>query len=526
MGKYEPNVVLKKRSMQNIECFFALRNKSPVSLQVIYNLNRKIIFRGINMKTMEQTAQCILDMDATQVANLIIHKKMTSREAVEQYIAHIQKINPLVNGLVENRFAAALEEADQADYRIAHNEPGGRLLGVPITIKEAFHVAGMQTTGGLIRRKGFVQQRDAEVVRRLKAEGAIILGKTNTPELCFCQETDNKLYGRTNNPHDLERTAGGSSGGEAAMIAAGGAAAGIGSDIGGSIRFPSHFNGVVGFKSGNGQVSSEGSYPSEGHELQTRMLGIGPIVKSVRDARLLYNIVAKKPAEKKQFSQFTINVLPKTEYPLTPGIAHILDSVFADFSQEFNAEREVPPYFEESAKIWQEVMSIDGAEGPKQEAFGGKLAQPMQAYAKERLTGKADIHRYLSWALVGAGLFKPSPKRLEKIQKALQHGDHILDGYLHGHVLVMPIYHTGAPKHGMMYNDIFSIKKTYQIYMPYVAYANVWGLPALTIPAGVDENGMPVGIQLISKNGNEDVLFGLGEWLEARLGSYRRAHLT
>lgn len=477
------------------------------------------------MVTNGQTATSILDMDATQIAELIAARKMTSREAVEQYIAHIKRINPLVNGLVENRFAAALEEAEEADRKIAQNEAGGRLLGVPITIKEAFDVTGMQTTGGLLRRKGFVQHTDAEVVRRLKAEGAIVLGKTNTPELCFCQETDNKLYGRTNNPHDLTRTAGGSSGGEAAMIAAGAAAAGLGSDIGGSIRFPSHFNGVVGFKSGNGQVPAEGSYPKVEHELQSRMLGIGPIVKSVRDARLLYNIVAEKPAPAKQLAQFTFNVLPKTAYPLSPATAHLLDSIYADLLQEFHAEREVPPYFEESAQIWQEIMSIGGAEGPRQEAFGGPSGLPMQAYVKERLTGKADIHKYLSWALVGAGLFKPTPRRLKKIHKAIRHGDHILDGYLHQHILVMPVYHTGAPKHGMMYSEIFSIKKTYQVFMPYTAYANVWGLPALTVPVGKDENGMPVGVQLISKNGNEAALFSLGEWLEAHYGGYRRARL-
>jgi fatty acid amide hydrolase 2 len=465
-------------------------------------------------------------MDATEVAKSIASGKVTSRDAVEQYVAHINRINPLVNGLVEDRFAAALEEAEEVDRKIAQNETGGRLFGVPITIKEAFHVAGMQTTGGLLRRKGFVQHKDAEVVRRLKAEGAIILGKTNTPELCFCQETDNKLYGRTNNPHDLKRTAGGSSGGEAAMIAVGAAAAGLGSDIGGSIRFPSHFNGVIGFKSGNGQVSAEGSYPPINHELQTRMLGIGPIVKTVRDARFLYNIVAKAPAPRRQLGHFKFNVLPKTAYPLSPATAHLLDSIYSDLLQEFDAEREVPPYFEDSARIWQEIMSIDGAEGPKQEAFGGKSGQPMQAYVKERMTGKADIHKYLSWALVGAGLFKPTPKRLKSIQKAIRHGDHILDGYLHGHVLVMPVYHSGAPKHGMMYSEIFSIKKTYQVFMPYVAYANVWGLPALTVPVGIDENGMPVGVQLISKNGNEDVLFRLGEWLEARYGGYRRAQVA
>ncbi len=477
------------------------------------------------MKTDERKIHSILDMDATQLAGLIAQREITSRKAVETFIAHIRRINPLVNCFVEDRFAEALKEADRADAQIAEGSAEGKLLGVPISIKEAFDVVGMQTTGGLLRRKGFVQYRDAAVVRKLKEEGAIILGKTNTPELCFCQETDNKLYGRTNNPHDLSRTAGGSSGGEAALIAAGGAAAGVGSDIGGSIRFPSHFNGVVGFKSGNDQVSPIGTYPTVEEDLQKRMLGIGPIVKTVRDARLLYSIVANMPMAKKQLEQFTINVLPSTSYPLSPQTAHTLDLLFAELSQVFKMEREVPAYFEDSAGLWQEIMSIGGAESTKGEAFGDQTAQAMQEYVKERLTGNAGIHRYLSWALIGASMFKPSANRVKKIRKFLEHGDHILAGYFNNHILVLPVYHTGATKHGMVYSEIFSLKKTYMQYMPYVAYANVWGLPALTVPIGIDENGMPIGVQLISKNGNEDTLFELGEWLEKYGTGYRRAQL-
>ncbi len=477
------------------------------------------------MKTIQHEIHNILDMDATQLAGLIAQQEITSRQAVEIFIAHIRRINPMVNCFVEGRFIKALEEADRADAQIAAGNPRGKLLGVPISIKEAFDVAGLQTTGGLLRRKGFFRNTDAEVVRKLKAEGAIVLGKTNTPELCFCQETDNKLYGRTNNPHDLSCTAGGSSGGEAALIGAGGAAAGIGSDIGGSIRFPSHFNGVIGFKSGNDQVSAEGTYPIVEVDLQKRMLGIGPIVKTVRDARLLYSIVAKMPLMEKKLEPFTINIMPQTDYPLSPETAHALDSIYADLSQIFKTEREVPAYFEDTAGLWQEIMSIGGAEEMKREAFGIQPSQPMQEYMKERLTGNSVIHRYLSWALIGASLFKPSANRVKKIRKFIEHGDHILARYFNNHILIMPVYHTGAAKHGIVYSEIFSIKKTYMQYMPYVAYANVWGLPALTVPVGNDENGMPIAVQLISKNGNEEAIFELGEWLERQYSGYQRAQL-
>ena len=474
---------------------------------------------------MERTELAVADMDATELAELIEKGTITSRKAVELYIEQLEKINPAVNCLVENRFEEALAEADEADRRIAANKAEGKLLGVPISMKEAFHVKGMQTTGGLLHRKGMVQSTDAEVVQRLKSEGAILLGKTNTPELCFCQETDNKLYGRTNNPWDLTRTAGGSSGGEAALIAAGGAAAGFGSDIGGSIRFPSHFNGVIGFKSGKGQVSSFGSYPKESHELQRRMLGIGPIVKSVRDARLIYNIAAKVPAEEKNLENFTINILPETGYPLSLETAHFLDSIYASSKELFKMKPEVPPYFRETSAIWQEIMSIDGANGAAKEAFGSRPVRPYRTYLKEKATGKADLHRYLSWALIGASLFKPSEKRLKEIENIIVSGDEELEVYLENQILVFPVYHRAAPKHGEVYKEIFSIKKTYLSYMPYIAYANVWGLPALTVPVGKDGDGMPIAVQIISKNGNEDALFAFGEWLETNFPAYERAEV-
>ncbi|RLQ91548.1 amidase [Planomicrobium sp. Y74] len=477
------------------------------------------------LNTPELVDSLVLDLDAAELAQLIKEKKISSRKAVEIYIAQLNRINPAINCLVENRFEEALQEADYADRGLAEGTAEGALWGVPISMKEAFHVSGMKTTGGLLGRKEKTMEKDAEVVRKLRLEGAVILGKSNTPELCFCQETDNKLYGRTNNPRDIKRTAGGSSGGEAALIAVGGAAAGLGSDIGGSIRFPSHFNGVVGFKSGKGQVSQEGSFPEVTQELQERMLGIGPITKSVKDARLLYNIVAKNPAANREFDNFVMNVLPDSNYPMADHTRRLLDAVFQKVSSEFEVEREMPPYFGDSATVWQEIMSINGSAEARREAYGDNTRNLYNSYLKERLTGKSEVHRYLSWALIGASLFKPSDKRLDKIREFLQHGDHILEHYLRERILIMPVYHKTAPKHGVVYREIFSIRKSFRQYLPYVAYANTWGLPSLTLPLGSDEKGLPIGIQLISSNGNEEALFQLGEWLEQNFRTYKRAIL-
>lgn len=466
--------------------------------------------------------ESVLDLDATALAKMIANQEITSVEAVETYIRHIQEMNPSVNFLVEDRFSTALEEAAEADRKLAENIVVGKLVGVPISMKESFHVEGMKTTGGLVIRKDAVQMADADVVQKLKDEGAIILGKTNTPELCFCQETDNKLYGRTNNPRDLTRTVGGSSGGEAAMIAIGGASVGLGSDIGGSIRFPCHFNGVVGFKSGKGQVSSTGSYPAEEDVLQQRMLGIGPIAKSVRDAKLLYTIITKEAVEEKSVDHFTITTLSKTNYPLSAKTNALLDAVYEELHKTFTSERSIPPYFDESSVIWQEIMSINGALGIGKEAFGDEPVRPIRSYLKEVISGTSSNHRYLSWGLIGTTLFKPSEKRVSEIRDYLAHGDEKLDDYLANRIVIFPIYHSAATEQGVVYKEIFSIRKTYTKYMPYVAYANVWGLPALTIPVGQDESGMPIAVQLMSKNGNEDALFQVGQLLEEKFQGYVR----
>ncbi|MGE7546647.1 amidase [Sporosarcina newyorkensis] len=472
------------------------------------------------MTTLQHTF--VLDMDAVQLKAELDSGQITSRQATEAYIAQCQATNPAVNFLVEERFTKALAEADQADKERNTTKMTGKLFGVPISMKESFDVAGMQTTGGLPYRKGQMQTTDAEIVRRLKAEGAILIGKTNTPALCFCQETDNALYGRTNNPYDLSRTVGGSSGGEGAAIALGAAAAGIGSDIGGSIRFPSHFTGVIGFKSGNSQVSSIGSYPAEEHPLQQRMLGIGPMTKSVRDAKLLYSIIADELLMENELNQYTVTFLPDMKLPLSKETEGFLQAIKGFLSTEFPIREDIPPHFQESAELWQEIMSIDGASGAAVEAFGTRPIRPVREFLLDKAGKQTDLHRYLSWALIGASLFKPSAERVAEIETIIEKGDAELDRYLDKRILVLPVYHTAALSHGIVYKELFSIRKTFLQYIPYVAYANVWGLPALTIPIGADRDGMPLGVQLVSKIGNEDALFALGARLEEEYKGYSR----
>ncbi|GGP13924.1 amidase [Oceanobacillus neutriphilus] len=466
----------------------------------------------------------ILKMDAGSIATAIKKNQITSVEAVTVFIERIKEINPSINAVVEDRFSEALQEAHEADKQLQNNKSAGRLHGVPISIKECLHVEGMKTTGGLEHRQDLIYQEDAEVVHQLKQEGAIILGKTNTPALCFCQETDNKLYGRTNNPWDVTKTAGGSSGGEGALLAAGGAAAGIGSDIGGSIRFPAHFNGVIGFKPGNAAVSVEGHFPAVQHDLQKRMLTVGPMGKSVQDMQLIYEILSQSPVKPQALRDFKIEILPLNPgYPLSTRTGQLLGKLANFLEKIYNVQQIMPPYFRDSALIWQEVMSINGSKLVEDEAFNNDRSGLLRSFLREKLNQRTNVHPYLSWAIMGAKMFKPSRKRIMEITDILQQGDELLKTYFDKRLLILPVYYQSALAHGQVFKEIFSIRKTYLQYMPYTAYANVWGLPSLTVPVGEDEKNMPIGVQIISGTGNEDAIFRLGKLLTKRFRGYKMA---
>ena len=229
---------------------------------------------------------------ATEMAQQIRDQEVTSYELVEAHIAHIEAINPKLNALVVPLFDEARTAAQAADEEARsakqNNRELGPLHGVPISIKEFFDVRGTRTTAGIESDKGPVEH-DAPLVARLREAGAIILGKTNVPQLGIAIESENPVYGRTNNPRGLDRAAGGSSGGEAALIAAGGSPLGLASDGGGSIRIPSHFCGLCGIKPTANRLTMNGhwQFPAFPHSWSQP----GPLARSVDDLELALNVM-------------------------------------------------------------------------------------------------------------------------------------------------------------------------------------------------------------------------------------------
>jgi fatty acid amide hydrolase len=230
-------------------------------------------------------------LSAVELARAIAGGAITARAVVEAHIARIEAVNPSLNAVVQTRFDAARTEADEADRSQRHDRLRGPLHGVPITIKEQFAVGGMSSTLGVAPAER--DDRDGPLVARLRAAGAIVLGKTNVPQLLLYNETDNPVYGRTNNPHDAARSPGGSSGGEAAIIAARGSPLGLGSDIGGSLRTPSHACGIAALKPTSNRLTNEDARASGFGFGQTAIVSQpGPLARTVADLTLALRVLA------------------------------------------------------------------------------------------------------------------------------------------------------------------------------------------------------------------------------------------
>src|SRR5579863_2887890 len=203
----------------------------------------------------------IVMKSASELAGSIRSKQLSSKSVVEAHLEQIARVNPKLNAVVQLTADSARKEADEADAALVRGDIKGPLHGVPVTIKDTLETSGVICTGGTKGRASYVPKADATAVARLRAAGAIILGKTNVPELAGAIETDNLVYGRTNNPYDLARTPGGSSGGESAIVAACGSPLGLGTDAGGSIRIPAHFCGLAAIKPTSGRVPRTGQFP-------------------------------------------------------------------------------------------------------------------------------------------------------------------------------------------------------------------------------------------------------------------------
>ena len=467
-------------------------------------------------------------LSASELAHAIQRKELSSLEVVDAHIDQVRRVNPKLNAVVANRFDAARREAKKADARVGSGDPLP-LLGVPFTVKECFEVQGMPNTAGVVARRGVFAKRDATAVARLRAAGAIPIGVTNTSELCLWIEAENRLYGRTSNPYDPSRTAGGSSGGEGAIIGAGASPCGIGSDVGGSIRMPAFFNGVFGHKPSGGLVPNTGQHPATENEAQ-RYLTTGPLARRASDLWPLIKILAGPDGECVGCENLPLGDPDSVDLSGLVVLNVASDSRVSVSSDLRKAQRDVAdhlksrgatihrkeiPELRHAIEIFGAMMD-EAHDTPFREMLGGGKRKSFRRELLRLATGRSE-HTLTNVALLliehGSSLsfVKRHMERMKELVAKIEVQLHELLGP-HG-IMLYPPYATPAPKHKapLLTPNRWS----------YTPLFNVLLMPVTQVPLGLNAQGLPLGIQVASTQGNDHLTVAVALELERIFGGWK-----
>ncbi|MFZ6647357.1 amidase [Undibacterium sp. TJN25] len=456
--------------------------------------------------------------DATELARLIRTKELSSREVVQAHLDRINIVNPKVNAIVTLMSDDALRSADIADKAIANRDELGPLHGVPFTIKDTMDTAGVPSQRGSLLFAGHIPDKDATAVARFKAAGGISLAKTNIPEFAGWTESDNRLTGRTNNPWNLERTAGGSTGGEAAMIASGMSPIGIGSDVAISVRGPAAFNGIAALKATHGRVPYTGHFPTA----MSKYWHVGPMARSIADVALGYSIlkgpdgidpyaVHAKDAEpaSARFAGRRIRVGWVSDQAFGPVDTEITAAVAAAAMRlkdlGCDVEEVVLPFME---KDWL---------SPFFTLWYGEMIPFAQKFATGR---ESELHAVLSGLIA-----TPLPSLLEFVdaQAKVEELKSAFAGYFQKYdVLLCPVNPFTAPRHAQDEVLVNGVPVSAYHVMTATSPFNMTGLPALSVPFAFSSEQLPISIQLVSRWLDEATILRLGALLERQGGLQNR----
>ncbi len=450
----------------------------------------------------------IIKLSARALAKAIRDKEISSTEVVDSYIKRIKEVNPKLNAIVQLSEETAHDQASKADKALSQGEISGPLHGVPITIKDSFDTAGLISAGGTKGRSNFVPDKDATVVSRLRSAGAILLGKTNTPELTLSYETNNLIYGQTNNPYDLSRSPGGSSGGAAAIVAAFGAAFDIGSDYGGSLRFPSHCCGVTTIKPTSGRVPRTGHIFPFGGVLDS-FQQIGPIARSVEDLSMILPIIAGP-------DHIDPAIVPMPFYDTA-------DVDLTSLRVAFHSDNGIMSPSPETDKVVRAAAALlDGKGSTVTEIRPNGIEESYDLMIKLlSADGGASIQRLLEQAgtkdhsLPWLGLADPvdAAQFDALIMKWFRFQSTMLSFFKDYDVILSPVNALPAMPPGTFGADLeaFSYTMTY----------NMTGWPAAVIRGGTSPDGLPIGVQIVAHPWREDVALAVAGYLEKTLGGFQ-----
>ena len=461
------------------------------------------------------TAGSLVHQRATDIVQAIAAGHVAAADVVRAHLQQIDRLRSSLNAFVDLRREAALAEARAQDEAAVRGVPRGPLGGLPITVKSAIDVAGLRCETGSSSRKGIIAETDAVVVARLKAAGAIVLGTTNVAEMLMAYESDNPLHGRTANPWDLERTPGGSSGGESAAIAAGCSAGGIGSDGGGSIRVPAHFTGICGLKPTPGRIAGTGHQPACLGPFS--LIGVvGPMARYISDIDALFRVVAGgDPGD-----PMSAPVLASHDAaPLrigffeddgrAPVTAETRTAVRAAARAAEHAGHHVEPFLpdglDQARQLWDIFFSEAALLLLAETLQGIELGLPiLKAYLKGQaprppLTSLGFMHSWIERDEVRAKILRQMETH---------------------RVLICPVASIPAFRHGERKWQVNGERVDYLDAMSYTQWWNILGNPVVVVPAGRSPEGLPIGVQIVGRPFEEEVILRVAAEIERELGGY------
>jgi Asp-tRNA(Asn)/Glu-tRNA(Gln) amidotransferase A subunit family amidase len=443
-----------------------------------------------------------------KLAELIRKRAVSPVEVLEAHLRRIDEVNPGLNAIVTLASDAA-DKAKEAEAALIRGEITGPLHGVPLTIKDTIETKGIRSTSGSLLRADFIPQADAPAVARLKTAGAIILGKTNPAEMAMDYTADNRVFGRTNNPHDRERTPGGSSGGEAAAIATCMTPGGLGSDLAGSIRIPSHFCGIAGLKPTVGVVPGEGQFPTARGPYSLGSV-IGPMARNVGDLRLLLGALSRNPVK----SDEAISGLRLAWYtddgvsPVTEATREAVAAAAKALSHAgLTTENVLPPGIDRGHEMWLKLFSR------------ASVVQLRHVYAgHEEKAGE-----FVRWRLATAD--DTPAQTIDEYIDSWSERDHLRERLLEWMedrpLLVAPVGATPALLH-----DTHKVTVGDQTLSTFRAFSysqafNVFDLPVVVVPAGRSSEGLPIGVQIVGRPFAEAMVLDAAAIVEEALGGWQ-----
>jgi Asp-tRNA(Asn)/Glu-tRNA(Gln) amidotransferase A subunit family amidase len=456
----------------------------------------------------------LVNLTAVEMAQNIRLRQISPVELVQAHLSAIERLNLKLNALVEVRVEEALREAQAAESVLTRGEQVGPLHGVPLSIKSSIAVAGCKYEAGSPSRRGLRADNDATLVKRLKDAGAIILGLTNTPELLMAYETTNPLYGRTNSPWDLERTPGGSSGGEAAAIAGGISAGGVGSDGGGSIRVPAHFSGICGLKPTPGRIPATGHFPESLGPFAA--LGVvGPMARTVSDVDLLFRTMAgadlgDTSAAPVLLSEISDNDLREVrigyfegheDCPVTPETKSAVRRA-VDYLQQrgFEVVPYLPDVLKQAHEYWWTLFV----------RLGGELLLPIFD-GREQQT--SSILRYARK--------EPAPSKQELLDAWFGRDQlrvKLLSEMSQTPIIICPVCAVPAFRHEERQWIVNGRSVDYMQAMMYTQWFNLLGNPAAVVPVAKSPEGLPIGVQVVGLPYQEELVLKIAAVIESAGG--------